>query len=365
MTRRIPGAIRGRAIAPLEASLRTLSFTELSRVVRTQIERRLDRFLRAEQRATAKLGPEVMAMVGALSDLCRRKSKRLRPTLLVAGALGVRDRVEFEVLLEAGVALELLQAYFLIHDDWMDQDAVRRGGPSVHTLLIDRFKDRHTGEASAILAGDYCLALSTSLLASLPVASQRQRGLFEIFGWMQRSAVQGQQIDIVGRSQDVERGYALKTGSYSVRGPLQLGATLAGGSAEMLRSLARFSEPLGVAFQLRDDLLGAFGAPEKTGKPLGADVRAGKRTPLLLNALARARGEDRRVLGSVVGNSKARVAEVREVLRIFERTGARAAVESRIQRLTNQALDALGPDLTARGRSLLSGAAQTLTERVE
>lgn len=363
MPPRTTGAIRGRATERRDAKTFALPFADLAEVVRKRIDLRLNAYLDAELRSAAKLGSEVSEMVTALSDLCRRGGKRLRPTLLVAGALAASDRVELDVLLKAGVALELLQSYFLIHDDWMDRDAMRRGGPSVHALLARRFKDTHKGEASAILAGDYCLALATSVLAGLPVTVEGQRPLFESFARMQRSAVLGQQIDIIARSEDVERAYALKTGSYTVQGPLELGAILAGGSPATLRGLVRFSAPLGIAFQLRDDLLGAFGTPDQTGKPFGADIRAGKRTVLLLKTLAVARGSEQRLLRRVVGNRTAGDAEVRRVLSVFERTGARAEVEDRIKRLAGSALRRLGSGMTPRGRFLLGGAVQALTER--
>jgi len=303
-------------------------------------------------------------MVGAFSDLCRRGGKRLRATLVVAGAIAASPRVELDAALDAGVALELLQAYFLIHDDWMDGDAMRRGGPSVHTMLARRFKDQRKGDASAILAGDYGVALATGVLAGLSISPELHRPLFDCFARMQRSAVAGQQIDIIARAEDVERAYALKTGSYTVRGPLELGAILAGGSAATLGSLGRFAGPLGIAFQLRDDLLGAFGRPETTGKPFGNDIRAGKRTALLVRALAAARGRDRKLIQRVVGNAEAREDEVNAVLSLFEHTGARAEVELRVKKLAGEALRALGRSVTPRGRELLSEAVGTLTDRV-
>jgi geranylgeranyl diphosphate synthase, type I len=362
-SRKGPSTIRRKAARLTHARILELSFAALVNAVQAEVDARLVELLDAEVRSAARLAPEVRDMVVALSDLCRRGGKRLRPTLVVVGALAASRRIELDVALDAGVALELLQAYFLIHDDWMDGDAVRRGGPSVHTMLARRFKDRHKGDASAILAGDYGIALATTVLAGLAIAPKLHRPLFDCYARMQRSAVAGQQIDIIARAEDVERAYALKTGSYTVHGPLELGAILAGGSAATLGSLGRFSGPLGVAFQLRDDLLGAFGEPKKTGKPFGNDIRAGKRTALLVKALAVARGSDKRILQRVVGNAEADDAEVGAVLSIFERTGARTEVEARVKKLAGDALGALGRGVTPRGRELLSEAVNVLTER--
>lgn len=338
-------------------------FLELAGKVQLEVEARLATVLDAELESAARVAPEVCDMVGALADLCRRGGKRLRPTLLAAGALAANARAKLDAAYAAGVALELLQAYFLIHDDWMDGDSVRRGGPSVHMALAQRFEDRHTGEAAAILAGDYAVALATQVLASVAVPAKVHAQLFSSFARMQRSAVLGQQIDIVARASDVEQAYALKTGSYTVQGPLELGALLAGGSQTTLTALARYARPLGVAFQLRDDLLGAFGEPRETGKPFGNDIKAGKRTALLLKALARARGPDRRLLSRVVGNANAADADVTAVLAVFERTGARAEIEARVEELADEALGALGRGITPHGRELLTGAVVALTQR--
>lgn len=302
-------------------------------------------------------------MVQALSDLCRRGGKRLRPALLVAGYRAVAQRKSLSLPLDAGVALELLQAYFLIHDDWMDGDVTRRGGPTVHAFLARRLRDEHKGAASAILAGDYAAALALDALAALPVSPSRAKRAFSAFAEMQLAAVAGQQIDLIARAEDIEAGYALKTGSYTVNGPLRLGAILAGGTPRLLRTLERVAAPLGIGFQLRDDLLSAFGDPARTGKPLGNDLRAGKRTLLLIEALKRTRGAERALLVRVVGNTNAKQAELKRALGVIDACGARAAVEARVAVLSEQAFAALGPGISTEGSALLSGAIHALTER--
>jgi geranylgeranyl diphosphate synthase type I len=148
-----------------------------------------------------------------------------------------------------------------------------------------------------------------------------------------------------------------------VVGPLELGARLAGAKPATLETLGAFGRPLGVAFQLRDDLLGAFGAPERTGKPLGSDLVSGKRTPLLIEALARSKPAERARLERVVGNPRAKSSEILRALEVVESSGARARVEARIDELSKQARSALGRGLTSEGVALLNGAVDALTER--
>ena len=287
----------------------------------------------------------------------------MRPALVAVGFRAVSARASLELAFEAGVSLELLQAYFLIHDDWMDRDELRRGGPTVHVRLAGKFQDAHLGAASAILAGDYGAALALERLTHLRLAPARLRPALEAFSRMQSAAVLGQQLDVIGKARDVELVYRLKTASYTVRGPLELGAVLAGGSARELRVLGAIAEPLGVAFQLQDDLLGAFGDPKVTGKPLGNDLTAGKRTQLLVEARRRLRGERRALLDRVAGNARASRRDVTNALALLEACGAKASVEARIQTLSAEALSAARSGLTPLGRSLIEGAVQALTQR--
>ena len=189
--------------------------------------------------------------------------------------------------------------------------------------------------------------------------------MFGSFAEMQVDAVAGQHLDVLGRSRDVEKVYELKTSSYTVRGPLRIGALLAGGGPRLLTTLDHFAAPVGVAFQLRDDLLSAFGDPAQTGKPFGSDLRSGKHTVLLAAAFKRARGRDHRRLRAIVGNAKATHAELRQAIEVIERCGARAAVEQRIDELSLAGLAALrAGKLSAEGIAMLEGATRALTSRL-
>jgi geranylgeranyl diphosphate synthase type I len=246
----------------------------------------------------------------------------------------------------------------------MDDDDTRRGGPAVHTLLGRRHKSRKLGESSAVLAGDFGVALATDALSRIDVPAARLPRAFAAFAQMQADAVAGQQIDIVGRAEDVEKTYVLKTGSYTVAGPLRLGATLAGGSSELIGTLERFALPAGVAFQIRDDLLSAFGDPKETGKPFANDLRSGKRTLLMQRAFELAKGTDKTLLRKVWGNAKASQKDLRAATEALAHCGARKAVEDRILDLSTRALDALASSkLPSPRRELLVGAVDILTDR--
>jgi geranylgeranyl diphosphate synthase type I len=338
-------------------------FLALLPSVKREIDGRLERFFADQLERVAPYGSEVTVLLDALARFTIHGGKRLRPALLVVGYRVVEPRASLKSAFDAGLALELLHSYLLVHDDWMDQDDLRRGAPTVHAVLSRHFKDKHKGHSSAILAGDFAAGLATAALARVAMPIENTGAVLECFARMQLDAILGQELDVAGVDHDPEVAYALKTGSYTVRGPLQLGALLAGAPPATLRALDRYATPVGIAFQLADDLLSAFGESAVTGKKLGNDLRAGKRTPLLLLGLARAKGADLRALKAVVGNASASDAAVRRALAVLEASGARGAIEARIGELVAKALDGLGAGMQGVGRELLTGAAQALSSR--
>src|SRR5205823_1606576 len=136
----------------------------------------------------------------------------------------------------------------------------------------------------AILASDLTWGMALETLAGLDARPERVVDVIRRFCAVHEDVVVGQALDLFARAEDVEAMHALKTGSYTVRGPLVLGAALAGASPETMGALETFAAPVGVAFQLRDDLLGTFATTAETGKPEGGDLRAGKRTAVIVEA---------------------------------------------------------------------------------
>jgi geranylgeranyl diphosphate synthase, type I len=342
------------------------AFAPLSADVRRSVEARLAGLFEARRRETERYGSDVQALLEAVRELTMRGGKRLRPAMLVAAyrASGGAPGAGEEAAVGLGVALELLQTYLLIHDDWMDGDAVRRGGPSVHVMLSAHFGSEARGNSSAILAGDYANALALEVAAGALGPGPRASEALVCFSRVQQDVVFGQQLDISSRSEDVELMHALKTGSYTVRGPLELGAICAGATADQRRVLGAYAEPLGVAFQLRDDLLGVFGTERETGKSRGGDLRAGRRTSVVAEALGRLGPGDRAAFEKAFGREAAGDDEVESAIEALERCGAKGAVERRLDALVDEACAWLrtGP-LESAGALLLEGAAWALTAR--
>jgi geranylgeranyl diphosphate synthase, type I len=341
-------------------------FVELLNVVRNAVDRELEALWDGVLEEHAGRGAPVERPLEAARALCLRGGKRLRAALVAVGQRLGGGTALSEVL-DACCAVELLQAYFLIHDDWMDGDRLRRGGPAVHAALEEHFSSPHLAASGAVLAGDFTLALATRVLARAHPPSGRWPQVLERFARMQLDAVIGQKLDVLGDGSDLEEVYRLKTASYTVLGPLELGLVWSSASVESTQAraaLEAFSVPLGIAFQLRDDLIGAFADSSTTGKPRGGDLLAGKRTMLVNAALGRRGTEIEHLLSKVLGNADATPELVERTLAALDACGARADVEARITVLAAQATRALD-DGPWRGeqRQLLDGLLRALLER--
>lgn len=343
---------------------RAVAFLEFLSELKPSVEAGLEARWRGELRGLARYGPEVEAMAAEAQRLTLRGGKRFRAGLVVAAHLGVAPDAPLQPALDAAVALELLQTYLLIQDDWIDGDLTRRGGPSVHAALGAALGDAHLGATSAILASDLTWGLALGTLAAAPARPAAVLAAVQLLCRVHDDVVVGQYLDVLGQAEDVEQMHALKTGSYTVRGPLLLGATLAGAGDEVLAALDRFAAPVGIAFQLRDDLLGTFGSEAETGKPVGNDLRAGKRTAVRAWAEARLDADGRRALEAVLGQGSAPAQAVAEATAALEACGARRAIEDRMAALCDEA-EALAARLpvTERSRELLGGAASALRRR--
>lgn len=307
--------------------------------------------------------PSPLDLIEAVTELTARGGKRVRPALAYAAACCFDHGIDDDVLLDATLSVELLQSYLLIHDDVMDDDPERRGGPSVHVVMTKKAENEVTGRSLAILAGDLGCAMAQELLLRSELPKERAMAAMNELVRMQWEVIQGQVLDIVGGA-DPAMVQDAKTASYTTRGPVRLGAALAGAPPSDVERLDRYGTPLGQAFQLRDDLLGTFGKAASLGKPVGADLRAGKRTALVEEALAESREEQREVLMSVLGDGAASDEAIEAACRVIEETGSRRRSESRIDQLTDEALEALtGCGFREEGLTFLHGVALLLADR--
>ena len=330
-----------------------------------RLEKALALFLDRRRAAATAIDPAFGAAAGDLCDFVLGGGKRIRPTFAWwgwRGAGGDPEGLEVDAVLRAVAALELIQACALVHDDLMDASATRRGRPTVHVAFARRHaaavagaaEPARFGAAAAILLGDLALAWADDMLRACRSRRRRAGRAATAVGGdahggarraVPRRARPGHRRRSAARAAlQIDR---YKTAAYTVERPLHLGAAIAGGGpGPGRRAYRRFGADIGVAFQLRDDLLGVFGDPAVTGKPAGDDLREGKRTLLLALAIERAeqRGSTAAVaeIEEAVGDPELDDARLDRVRDLLDDLGAVQAVEQRIAALTGSALDALG-----------------------
>jgi geranylgeranyl diphosphate synthase type I len=312
-----------------------------------------------------EIDPSLESPLTSIRRLVLAGGKRLRPAFCYWGFRAGGGDADDPSVTDAGAAFELLHAFALIHDDVMDGSTMRRGVPSVHVehatthaAMSWRGEPRRYGDGVAILAGDLAAVLADELLAGAPPEA------IAVWNRLRLEVNIGQYLDVLGAAEgntDVSQARRIsryKSGKYTVERPLHLGAALAGALDDLAPSLSAYGEPLGEAFQLRDDLLGVFGDPAVTGKPVGDDLREGKPTPLLALARERATGADAQLLARV-GEENLAEDDARAIREVFDRTGARDTVERSIEDLTAEALKALD------GAPISSGVQKPLVELAE
>ena len=269
--------------------------------IRKEVDEALFAFVDRQRPVLHAISDDLDPLVSALADLLAG-GKRLRPAFCHWGWRGAGG-ADLPQIVPAAASLELLQAGALIHDDVMDASDTRRGRPSAHR----RFQTMHEsagwpgtatafGTSAAILLGDLCLAWSGQMYdeSGLPGAALR-RGR-PVYDQMRAEVMSGQYLDIVeqargrGTVESALRVVVFKSAKYTIERPLHLGAALVGAQPGVIASYTAYGMPLGIAFQLRDDVLGVFGDPAVTGKPAGDDLRRGKPTVLLSLAAPRLSG---------------------------------------------------------------------------
>jgi len=320
--------------------------------LRERVRAALTDFLTRQSGRVTAIGAELEAPLRAVCDLAAG-GKRLRPAFCYWGFRGAGGP-DCDEIVAAATALELLQASALIHDDVMDGSDLRRGMPAVHRRFAALHRDEGwTGSAdafgvgAAILLGDLCLSWCDEMLRSCGLPQERLSAGFRVYEAMRTEVIGGQYLDLVAQATgdtSVERAMRVirfKTAKYSVERPLQLGGALGGAPAELLDAYSAFGLPLGEAFQLRDDVLGVFGDPERTGKPAGDDLREGKRTVLVAKALERANPAERATIQRDLGDPGLGDEGVARLRAILVDTGALGAVEKLIDELTVAAQAAL------------------------
>jgi geranylgeranyl diphosphate synthase type I len=243
--------------------------------------------------------------------------KRMRPVMaiLAAEAVGKRGREA----LPFGCSLEIIHNFTLVHDDVIDKDPVRRGRPAVH-IAYD--------EPTAIIAGDALFAIAYDVLATTEVDGERLRRLLRTVSDTVFLVAEGQQIDVDNEDRPtVSREEYLdmveKKTAVLFACAAEGGAIIGCGTERQIADMKEYARLLGIGFQIWDDVLGIKGDAKKVGKPIGSDIRNGKRTLIVVDALERLENDKRKpVLTDALGNANATDAQVKAAIRLLEDIGS-------------------------------------------
>jgi geranylgeranyl diphosphate synthase type I len=315
--------------------------------VAARVDGRLRRLFDVEVGRWHAVDPELAEPLRSLQRLVEVGGKRLRPAFCHWAFVGSGGDPDDPRIVDAGAAFEMLHAFALVHDDVMDGSDTRRGHPTVQVDFTGRHRrgrwrgeDRRFGEGVAILVGDLAHVYADRLMGEAPPEAAA------LWHELRLELNVGQYLDLLGTARaDRDRGTAhriarYKSGKYTIERPLHVGAALAGAGEPVRVALSAYGDPLGEAFQLRDDVLGAFGDPARTGKPVGQDLREGKPTPLLAAACERA-GDGQVGVLDRVGEPGLTDDDVAVIQGVLVETGALAEIEELIERLTYRAIDGL------------------------
>jgi geranylgeranyl diphosphate synthase type I len=377
--------------------------------VRDRVDLALQAFLGQQHDVLLAAGQDLLPGAESISGLLAG-GKRLRPAFCYWGWRGAGGP-DCPEIINAAAALELLHAGALIHDDLMDASDTRRGQPSLHRQFEARHARSHWhgspaafGMGAAILMGDLLLCWTDEMFHASGLPGEALRHGRPVLDRMRTEVFAGQYLDLLGQVTGDDtldsalRVVEFKTTKYTIERPLHLGAALAGGCAGqapdrgasgrydlpgagaspgasatpglaggdtgLAAAYTAYGLPLGLAFQLRDDILGVFGDPAQTGKPAGDDVREGKRTVLLAIARDRVTPGQAEVIDRYLGDPALDEAGTAEFRAAITATGALAECERMIGRQVSEAIAALeDAPITGEARGALAELAVVATAR--
>lgn len=322
----------------------------------------------------------------AVFSYLERPGKRLRPAVLMwaCGAVGGDENVA----LPAACAVELFHTWTLVHDDIIDNDRLRRGGPTVHVLGetfareklgYSEEKAAEYGRDLAILTGDSQHGWNVSLLCECARGGGVDPGvvldvIYHLESYVVNTLIEGETLDVqYSRTpieqltrDDIVHMLWMKTGvlyEFAARAGAMIGLNCSDPAQPYVTALSRFASKCGTAFQLQDDILGLMGKEEKLGKPVGSDVREGKKTTIVYFALRAASPDDRKFLLSILGNSSASPEEVQRATDCMVNLGGVKATSELALEHVNAALPELEVLPDSEYKELLASWAHYMIDR--
>ena len=345
-------------------------------LLKREIDREIAAHLDQVIKETQKTDLFVASIVRYFKKTLLAGGKRIRPIMMYWGyrAAGGTNRKE---IIRTSISIELIHAFLLMHDDIIDRDDLRHGKKTIHAHYRDHYKRffrgtdaEHFGESLGIISGDFVYSLGNQVLFSSrfepELIIRALNKLQEIVGLTCVGEVQDVYMEHSRKitKTNILRMYENKTARYTFDGPLKLGAILAGANQKFCKNLENFSVPIGIAFQIQDDILGVFGDAQKTGKPVGSDIAEGKRTFLVETAMECADQATCEHIEKLLGDQNIDDQGIKEFQEILRSCGALEKTEIFMRELIAQSENALVQlHITSESRDFLRSLVVYLNER--
>jgi len=311
--------------------------------------------------------------------------KKIRGAMIKLGE-NIASLGEKNNYLPLAVGYELFQTSILIHDDIIDKSEMRRNKPTIHVSAADKIKNEnglsdenavHFGISKAICIGDYGFFAAYRLFSQCDIDSSVLINVFKLCSEIFLKTCEGELMDVMlpfekfSAETDYElycelvtKTFEYKTAWYTLAGPVMLGAVCGGGNDELLELLKNITIPLGIAFQIKDDLLGIYSDEDSLGKSIFSDIIEKKQTLLYGYAVKHANENEKFLLNKHYGNENANNEDLSIIRNIFRNTGAKKYAENEIKRLSDISKNLIkNSDINNEYKNLLNGLISYLTIR--
>ena len=326
-----------------------MNFEIFYNIYKEKINQELDIFLNEKARQAKKISKDCEKLVKAVKEFTLRgQSKRIRALLVILSYKGFGGRGNKEII-KAASFIELIHSYLLIHDDIIDQDDLRRGKPTIHKYFenivkfkLPKDKSEPFGVSMGILAGDVSCALGYEMLMKSKFPDKIKLKAIAKLNDLIFKVLQGETLDVFTQiskqisKEKIYKVYEYKTAHYSFEQPLHIGGILAGACEKDFKKLSKYAIPIGIAFQIQDDLLGLFGEEKIIGKPIGSDLREGKKTLVISTAIKRSGKKDKEIIFQILGNKNITLRDIKKVRDIVRKTKALDDCQKLINNYINQ-----------------------------
>jgi geranylgeranyl diphosphate synthase type I len=302
--------------------------------------------------------------------------KRLRPAFMYYGYLAAGGK-EKEKIIRASVSIELIHTFLLIHDDIIDRDSKRHGLPTINRRYEKIAKNiffgknpEHFGNSMAIIIGDMVCALGNQIIFNSEFDPKLiMKALDTLQDIISYTAI-GQSLDLYSEykkgatEEEILKICEYKTAKYTIEGPLYLGAILGGADKNLLSALSRYAIPVGIAFQIQDDILGIFGSEKKLGKDVGSDIKEGKQTLLLQKAKENSNKNQKKILAQILGKKDLNQRDIKDFQDIIKESGALDYAQELSKKMVAEGIRAIEKNgIKGEAKDFLIGIANYIIDR--